>query len=189
MRRILLSLSMLVALNLGSLSLKAQDAVEAPVTAPKSATGKKPLFEPDSKRAGMLSALVPGLGQIYNRQYWKAGIIYAGLGVASYYIITNNNEYNRYRKAYVSRLSNNPANKDEFDGILTTDGIKQYQDEYKKYLDLTVLLTAIGYAGQIMEAIAGAHLKNFDVSQNISFNVSPVLTPNRTVGIGLVMHF
>jgi hypothetical protein len=163
--------------------------VEAPVTAPKSATGKKPLFEPDSKRAGMLSALVPGLGQIYNRQYWKAGIIYAGLGVASYYIITNNNEYNRYRKAYVSRLSNNPANKDEFDGILTTDGIKQYQDEYKKYLDLTVLLTAIGYAVQIMEAIAGAHLKNFDVSQNISFNVSPVLTPNRTVGIGLVMHF
>lgn len=165
----------------------AQDSVSVS-PAPESVVIKKP-FQPDAKRAGLYSALLPGLGQIYNRQYWKLPIIYAGVGTAVYFIAKNSNEYNRYRKAYVSRLSNNTKGPDEFEGILSTAAIKQYQDDYKKYLDLTVMLTVVGYAAQIMEAITAAHLKNFDVSQNITLQFRPVIIPNGVVGVGLVMNF
>jgi hypothetical protein len=167
---------------------QAQDSLSQQTTTPKSVV-LKPRFEPDAKKAGLYSALIPGMGQIYNRQYWKASIIYVGLGVATYFIIKNNNDYNRYRKAYVSRLSNNPNSTDEFKGILSTEAIKQYQDDSKKYLDMTVLFTVIGYAGQVMEAIAAAHLHNFDVSKDVSLHISPIVTPNQTIGMSLVMNF
>ena len=175
----------LLVMALHSNVLWAQDSVSAPVTT--MATAPK-VFQPDAKRAGLYSALVPGLGQLYNRQYWKVPIIYAGLGTATYFFIRNNNEYNRYRKAYVSRLSN-PGARDEFTDILSTAAVKQYQDDAKKYLDMTVLFTVIGYAGQVLEAIAGAHLRNFDISPDLSMQVRPVLMPNNTVGMGLVMNF
>jgi len=168
-------------------ALQAQDTLSAPATADSIPARK--LFQPDAKKAGLYSALVPGMGQLYNRQYWKVPVIYAGLGVATYFFIKNNNDYNRYRKAYVSRLNNNPNARDEFTGILSTAAVKQYQDDAKRYLDMTVLFTAIGYAGQILEAIAGAHLRNFDISPDLSMQVRPVLTPNNTVGVGLVMNF
>lgn len=168
-------------------ALYAQDNLSATLASDSGSSRK--IFEPDAKRAGLYSALLPGLGQLYNRQYWKAPVIYAGLGVATYFFIKNNNDYNRYRKAYVSRLNKNPNSRDEFTGILSDAAVKQYQDDAKRYLDMTVLFTAIGYAGQVLEAIAGAHLRNFDISPDLSMQVRPVLTPNNTVGIGLVMNF
>lgn len=180
---------LLLFLCLSHSTAQAQDTLsQQPDTIPRSVV-LKPKFAPDPKKAGLYSALIPGMGQIYNKQYWKASVIYVGLSVATYFIIKNSNDYNRYRKAYVSRLSNNPNNKDEFTGILSTDAIKQYQDDAKKYLDMTVLFTVIGYAGQVMEAIAAAHLHNFDVSKDLSLHISPIVTPNQTIGMSLVMNF
>ena len=136
----------------------------------------------------MLSALMPGMGQVYNRQYWKVPIVYALMGTTIYFIVQNNNEYNRYRKAYVSRLAN-PNSVDEFTGILNINGIKQYQDEAKKNMDLMTVLTVVVYAGQIMEAISGAHLRNFDISKDLTMQIRPVITPVNTFGVGLVMNF
>ncbi|MDI9319620.1 MAG: DUF5683 domain-containing protein [Phycisphaerales bacterium] len=149
---------------------------------------RKIIFQPDAKRAGLLSALMPGMGQVYNRQYWKVPIVYAVMGTAIYFIVHNNNEYNRYRKAYVSRLAN-PNSVDEFTGILNINGIKQYQDEAKKNMDLMTVLTVVVYAGQIMEAISGAHLRNFDISKDLTMQIRPVITPINTFGVGLVMNF
>jgi hypothetical protein len=179
----------LLAASLWSAGLQAQDSLSAPAgdTIRDSMVIRKK-FQPDPKKAGLYSALVPGLGQLYNRQYWKVPVIYAGLGTATYFFIRNNNDYNRYRKAYVSRL-NNPNARDEFSDILSTAAVKQYQDDAKKYLDITVLFTVIGYAGQVLEAIAGAHLHNFDISPDLSMQVRPVLMPNNTLGMGLVMNF
>lgn len=144
--------------------------------------------QPNPKKAGLFSAIVPGLGQVYNRQYWKVPVIYTGLGVAAYFISNNLDKYQSYRKAYINRL-NNPGYKDQYTGIYDDPAQLQHlQNEYNKYLDLAVLLTGIGYALQIMDAVTSAHLKNFDISRDISFHMQPVVVPNG-IGIGVVMHF
>ena len=100
-------------------------------------------FQPDPKKAGLYSALLPGLGQIYNRQYWKLPLVYGGLGVAGYFFIHNLNNYQTYRKAYIGRINNNNPT-DKYVGIYSESQLQQLQDDYNKYLDLTVLLSAIG---------------------------------------------
>ena len=132
----------------------------------------------------MYSALFPGAGQLYNRQYWKLPIIYAGLGVAAYFISSNLNDYNDYRKAYISSI-NNPNRTDKYANIYTSDQLNILQSQSEKFLDMTILFTGIGYIGQIMEAVAGAHLKNFDISEDISMRVRPMASP-QGLGMGLV---
>ena len=145
-------------------------------------------FQPNPKRAGLYSAIVPGLGQAYNRQYWKVPVIYGGLAVAGYFFVNNLDKYRSYRSAYVGRL-NNPYPTDKYVNIYSTPQLQQLQDEYNKYLNLTVLFTGIGYSLQIVEAITAAHLKNFDVSRDISLRIKPVMNPNGpAVGLVLVIN-
>ncbi len=150
---------------------------------------RKKIFRPDAKRAGLYSALIPGLGQAYNRQYWKVPIVYALLGTTTYLAISRNNEYLRYRKAYISRLSYGTSSTNEFQGLLNTVAIKTYQDAAKQNRDMMILLTVVGYAGQVLEAISGAHLRGFDISKDISMKALPTISPNGTVGFGLAFNF
>ena len=159
--------------------------VTAEVVATDSA--KPQVFQPNPKRAGLYSAILPGLGQFYNRQYWKVPVIYAGLGIAAYFINDNLTQYRDYRKAYIGRI-NNPYPTDKYVNTYTTDQLQQLQNDYNKYLDLSILFTGIGYGLQVMEAITAAHLKNFDVSRDISLHVQPVAFP-KGAGLGIVMNF
>lgn len=148
----------------------------------------KPLpWQPNPKKSALYSAILPGSGQLYNRQYWKIPIIYAGVAASGYFFFDNRSQYRKYRKAYVSRLTD-PNYQDEFTGLYSRDNLKTLQDAYKRYLDMTVLLTALGYTIQVLDAVTFAHLKNFDVSKDISFRFQPVADPTG-VGVGLVMHF
>jgi len=150
-------------------------------------SAKRKPFQPNPKKAGLYSALLPGLGQLYNRQYWKVPVVYVGIGAAGYFFVKNLNNYQSYRKAYISRI-NNPNYTDKYTGIYTPEQLQQLQNDYNKYLDLTVLLSAVGYTLQVLDAITSAHLKNFDISRDISMRLSPVATP-QGVGLGLVMNF
>jgi len=145
-------------------------------------------FQPEPKRSGLLSAIIPGLGQAYNHQYWKIPVIYTGVAASAYFLSYNNHQYQTYRKAYIARIDSDPATTDDYTGIYTTDALKQLQDGYKKYLDLTVLLTGVGYMLQVMDAVVYAHLRNFDMSRNLSMKVAPVLAPGYT-GIGIALNY
>ena len=151
-----------------------------------SVAAKPGKFQPNPKKAGLYSAILPGLGQFYNRQYWKVPVIYVGLGVASYFFIDNYNNYQSYRKAYVGRI-NNPYYTDKYVNIYTTDQLNQLQNDYNKYLDLTALLTGIGYTLQVIEAMTGAHLKNFDISRDLSMQMHPIAGPG-TIGLGFTLE-
>ena len=142
-------------------------------------------FQPNPKKAGMYSAIVPGLGQLYDRQYWKIPVIYSGFAVAGYFFINNLNNYESYRIAYIGRI-NNPYPTDKYVGLYTTAQLQQLQNDYNKYLDLTVMISVIGYSMQIIDAITSAHLKNFDMSRDISVKFRPVISPN---GIGIGVAF
>lgn len=140
---------------------------------------------PNPKKAGLYSAILPGAGQLYNGQYWKIPIIYAAVGAAAYFVYFNTDQYQRYRSAYVSSLQGKTH---EYAGMYDQAALKQLQDGYKRYLDMTYLFSVIGYTLQIIDAIVFAHLKNFDVSQDISLRMQPVAHPGRGAGIGLVFH-
>ena len=159
-----------------------------PVNADSLAFALKPHpFQPNPKKAGLYSSIVPGLGQLYNREYWKIPVIYAGIGVATYFIAKNLSEYQSYRLAYINRI-NNPNFVDQYTGIYQESQLQQLQNDYNKYLDLTVLFTGLGYALQVLDAVTSAHLKNFDISRDISMKMRPVVTPYG-VGMGLVMNY
>jgi hypothetical protein len=153
--------------------------------------GKVKPFQPNPKKSALYSAILPGAGQLYNRQYWKIPVVYAGVAVATYFIIDNSRQYQRFRKGYIARI-NNANVQDEFTRLGSESDVKSYvqanQTLYRKYLDMTILFTGLGYTLQVLDALTFAHLKNFDVSQNISMRMQPVAMPNGDPGFGLVMN-
>lgn len=148
----------------------------------------KPAFV-TPKKAALFSAIVPGLGQLHNKHYWKIPVIYVGVGVAVYFVQDNLKNYNAYRKEYAGRLSQSPTFVNKFPEYGKITDIKALQDYYRRNLDLTVLLTAAGYMLQVMDAVVFAHLRGFDISEDISLNARPVLMPQGGMGVGLVMKF
>jgi hypothetical protein len=146
----------------------------------------KERFQPIPKKAIMYSAILPGLGQVYNRQYWKVPIIYAGMAAAFIAYDFNSSRYETYKKAYIARIDNNPSTTDEFVGLYTDANLKTLQDSYKRFADMTILFTAVGFAIQSLDALTAAHLKNFDVSKDISFRFSPTVLPSGQIGIAMI---
>lgn len=119
-------------------------------------------------KAAFYSALVPGLGQIYNKDYWKVPIVYAALGTSTGFYIYNNKQYNRYRDAYKRRLAG--FTDDEFQGnsYLSDDKLIYAQKVFQRQRDLSLLITIGLYVLNIVEANTAAHLKQFNVNQNLS---------------------
>ncbi len=140
---------------------------------------------PNPKKAGLYSAILPGAGQRYNKQYWKIPVVYAGVGAAVYFFQFNSNKYRGYRRAYIASLEGRDH---EYTGIYDAATLKQLQDGYKRYLDMTGLLTAVGYTLHVIDAVVFSHLKNFDIYRDITLRMQPVAQPNG-IGFGLVAHF
>lgn len=143
------------------------------------------------KRSAMYSMLFPGLGQINNKQYWKLPVVYGLLGVGIYAFQYNLKGYNEFRKIYADRLNNKFG--DRYQTIYPSlDEVRGMRDFHKKYLDMTVLLSVLGYGLQIMDANVFAHLKDFDISDNIAFRAKPYIQSSPLgihPGLGIVLHF
>jgi len=136
---------------------------------------KKTLRENHSPRkATMLSAAFPGLGQAYNKKYWKMPIIYAGFGTLGYFIHTNNTEYKSSRDAYLYRMDGNPATISDikFDGF-ADDRLKNRRDYYRRNLEVSWIFTGLLYVLNILDATVDAHLADFDVGENLSMKIEP----------------
>ncbi len=141
-------------------------------------------------KAALYSAVLPGLGQTYNRKYWKIPIVYALIGTSVYFIKDGNDKYRRLRDAFITRIN---GGDDEFKGILTPEQIARGADHYEEDKNLAILFTGIFYALNILDALVGAHLSVFDADENL-FHLAPVLfhTPDkgvREMGIGLCLRF
>lgn len=180
--------SALVPADTAQIAAKVKSAIQADTTIVKDSIRRKKIFEPNPKKSGMYSSILPGLGQAYNRQYWKVPVVYAILGTAGYFIGFNYNKYTEYRQAYIYAIDGDIGTKNKLSESYDAQSLQRLQNNYKKDLDVIVLLTSVGYALQIMDAVASAHLKNFDVSRDITMQVKPMVQ-NNFVGMGLVMNF
>ncbi len=136
----------------------------------------KEIFFPSPVRAAMLSATLPGLGQVYNRKYWKVPIIYAGFGTLLYFVDFNSTNYNKWRKAWLARVDGNPNTVDDFP-LHSTDVLERAMNFYRRNLEITYILSAALYLLNILDASVDAHLMNFDVGETLSFGVQPATIP------------
>lgn len=136
----------------------------------------------DVKKATTLSFICPGAGQIYNKSYWKVPIVIGGMVSMAYVIDWNTRGFRRYKDAYALRsdFDNNPGNypdgvsKDEFQGRYSATYLKNLRDAYRRNRDLSIILTAAVYAFQIVDAHVDAHLKDFDVSDDLTVRLEPM---------------
>jgi len=129
-------------------------------------------------KATIYSAVLPGLGQIYNRKWWKVPIIYAGFGVMTYFIVTNTDEYLTYRCAYIEKVNGNTnGNYADFVARYSEEELLSATEYYRRNLELSILITAVWYILNIIDATVDAHLYTYDINENLSLKVSPGLLP------------
>lgn len=138
------------------------------------------------KKAAILSSVLPGLGQIYNKRYWKVPIIYAGLLTSTYYINDNNIQYKRYKNAYLKRLDNNPNN-DDFVGEYSSGDLLILKDFYRRNREISILCFLGTYIINILDASVDSHLFDYDISEDISLQIKPTSTANLN-GLSLTLN-
>lgn len=145
----------------------------------------------DVKKATTLATICPGAGQIYNKSYWRVPFVVGGMAAMIYCVDWNNRGYQRFKKAYSLRAdydkaldnyNKNPeiypkpsGSTDEFKGRYTASFLKNLRDNYRRNRDLCLILTAGVYVLQIIDAHVDAHLKEYDISDDLSMDIQPML--------------
>ncbi len=160
-------------------------------------------------KASFYAAILPGMGQIYNKKYWKLPLVYGGIAATGYFIHFNSKYYSKYKSAYRDFIIQDPGNKSYLEfippGLTESDVVggaydswfesaleskKQY---YRRYRDLSYFIMAGVYMLQIVDAAVDAHFYNFSISDDLSMRISPALMePSPVVetgGVGMQLNF
>ncbi|TDQ29343.1 DUF5683 domain-containing protein [Zeaxanthinibacter enoshimensis] len=135
-------------------------------------------------KAAFYSAVLPGLGQIYNQRYWKVPIVFGAIGTGVYAYIYNDDLYDRFRDAFKRRRAG--FTDDEFYDInnsgvvpgspdLSDEALQDAQERYQRDRDLALVITIGLYALNIIDANVDAHLKQFNVDEDLSLELKPYL--------------
>ena len=132
-------------------------------------------------KATIYSMILPGLGQAYNKKYWKIPIVYAGFGVFYYFISFNDKEYKAWQVAYIHTLTDPdnlepPVNDYEKMYGDRPDILKDQRDYYRRNRDLTYILTGLWYLLNVVDATVDAHLFTWEIDESLSLKFEPVLT-------------
>jgi hypothetical protein len=120
----------------------------------------------DPKKASVLSAILPGAGQVYNKRYWKVPVIYGLEGALIYSIIQQNANYNYYKTELI-KVINGGISKDGY----SAQQLSLLKNQSKKWRDLSIAGSILVYVLNIIDANVDAHLKTFDISDNLSFQI------------------
>jgi hypothetical protein len=128
------------------------------------------------RKAAMYSAALPGLGQIYNEKYWKLPIVYGAIGAGIYSVTWNQKNYEVFLEAY--RIRKNGGIDDYYNILKEEDQLISWMDYYRNNRDLSIILTALAYTLNILDAYVDAHLINFSMSDDLSMKIQPSAFPN-----------
>jgi hypothetical protein len=153
------------------------DSIKAVVEKPKHS----------ARKATIYSAVLPGMGQIYNKKYWKVPLVYIGFGTLGYFIDWNNDQFMQYREAYSDIVDDDPNTNSfeefNFEGRWDldnssqrsqfTDALKRAKDYARRNRDLVIISTAAFYAINIIDASVDAHFFDFDISDDLTFQWVP----------------
>jgi hypothetical protein len=147
------------------------------------------------KVAAWMSAAIPGLGQIYNRKYWKLPIIYVGLGACAYFAWTNTVDYRKYKETYRFRLGIDSTATDYFPNE-SDNTIKTQKEYHHKNIEISYIAAGLIYLLNIIDATVDAHLYDFDISNDLSLRIEPSVSGwntgfggNTGTGVKLTLKF
>lgn len=147
-------------------------------------------------KATIYSLVLPGLGQAYNKKYWKIPVIYVGFGILAYNISINNTEVKKFTEAYRYKINNEtyPIDNEYVKRYSDVNDLLKGRDFYRRRVELSVIFTSFWYLLNVVDAAVDAHFFDYDVSENLSIRVEPVLfnSPFKrydTAGIKLCMNF
>ena len=165
-------------------------------TANKSATIKKDTVAKHNPRiATRRSALIPGWGQAYNKEYWKIPFVYGILAIPTVLYFYNESYYKKTKFAYEARFKE--AHKDSSDvpfidaqlKNLSITSLQSYRNSFRRDRDYSILWFLLAWGLQVADATVFAHLKQFDVSSDLSMEINPVFNPQtRTPGLGISLN-
>ena len=138
-------------------------------------------------KAAFYSAVLPGLGQVYNKKLWKVPIVYTAIGISAYSYDFNRKKYFSYRNAYKKRKAG--FKDDEFQGlIINDDRLLDGQDFHRRYKDLSMVFMVGFYFLNILDANIDAHLLDYNVNENLSLKPyfeNDNLTNSSSIGLKL----
>lgn len=180
-------------------------AVAQKITVVKTADGSKKrntniFSKPDTSKAyspriaTYRSAILPGWGQATNKKYWKIPIIYAALGTTAYIFFRNSKQYKQARNAYTNATDGDPSNdylipQPYFTVKDQPERIKTFRNQVRQNIDYTVLFFIAFWGLNVVDATVDAHLKTFDVSDDLSLQIKPGYSQlANTNGISIVLH-
>lgn len=146
---------------------------------------------PNPYRAGVYSLILPGAGQIYNKRYWKAPIVWGGFAALVYSVDYNKELMKCFQEAYSDRAV---GITDKYaDLIPNIQTLERLRNQYRKNLQMTYIGFVGMYALAALDAYVDAHLKSFDMSDDLSLQFSPLIsgssTSSTTIGAGFILHF
>lgn len=158
---------------------------------------KSKLFIPNPNKAMWYGLIFPGLGQIYNRKYWKLPIVYGGFAALGYGIGWNHKHYATYKQYYRDITDNNPNTKSyeelykHFDSSVVTEAhLKDMMDNLRRYRDLCIIGSVAFYAITVLDAFVDASLADFDISPYLSLKVTPTMleTNNNSANLAIKLN-
>ena len=204
---LLCSFSIFLAnINAQKRSNNLNDTIKNDTLFSKNDTVIKKEFKPDPNKVVWYGAVIPGLGQIANRKYWKLPIVYGGFLGCAYAYSWNSGKYNDYRRAYFDIIDSDPTTNSFMDllpqgyTIESIGGISRYttilktkHDQFRRYRDLSVIVTVGFYALTLVDAFVDAQLYDFDITPELSMGFGPALLidnseAQRILGMQLCLH-
>lgn len=145
----------------------------------------------DPRKATRRSAILPGWGQAYNKQHWKIPLVYGALGVTGGFYIYNDTWYKRTKKAFEIKVSKDTLSFPKIDPKLkeiSAESLRYYRNDFRRNRDYSILYFLAAWALNVADATVFGHLKDFDVSDDISFKIKPGYSPlANTSGLSFVL--
>ena len=175
-----------------------QDSIPKPLTVTDTIIKSKTIDPLRPAKAAFLSAVLPGLGQAYNKKYWKIPIVYGALGTGMYFYLSNDKEYRRYRDAFRRRLAGFRDDEflvlDENGNVLSErvseEGLRRAQQLFRRNKEISLLVTIGLYALNIIDANVDAHLLQYNVDENLTLAPHYKLNDiDRTSTVGLSLNW
>lgn len=147
-----------------------------------------------ASKAALRAAVLPGWGQVYNKKYWKLPLVYGALAIPIGTFQYNNTWYKKTREAYQIRYYNDTSRivdlpTDKIDPRLlplSTGSLRQYRNSFRQNVDYSVLAFLLIWGLQIVDATVDAHLKSFNVNDDLSVKIKPQWMPGNNAGVSLI---
>ena len=147
-------------------------------------------------KATIYSLVLPGLGQAYNQQYWKVPILYAGIATIAYFAVFNTERYHLYRTEFVARINGDTLSLNPKYALYSDNTVLQLKNYYQRNLEFTYIMAGVVYLLNLIDASVYAHLFSFDVGNDLSLRVDPMINNNTfsfdnppSAGVRLTLKF